>query len=168
MRKQRKSFKTAWSKKEDKKLLENINKYLSNHSSINWTKVIITGRNFKQCKERYENQLNPNINKSKFTNLEIDTIIQKQKELGNKWKEISKIIGNNRTEGQVKNKWHSIVNKCKKNKIANMESLIDTKSDSSTFSEQVINDNNDILTEYDLDNDDWNIYDPEIFDELNL
>ena len=101
MRKQRKSFKTDGPKKEDKKLLENINKYLSNHSSINWTKVIITGRNFKQCKERYENQLNPNINKSKFTNLEIDTII-KTKRIRNKWKEISKIIGNNRTEGQVK------------------------------------------------------------------
>ena len=167
MRYQRKSFKKPWSKKEDKQLLDNINKFLNNNKKIIWTKVVVSGRNFKQCKERYENQLNPNINKSEFTNDEINLIIQKQKEFGNKWKKISSFL-NNRTEGQVKNKWHSIVNKCKRDKITDMESLIDTKSDSSTFSEQVINDNNDILTEYDLDNDDWNIYDPEIFDELNL
>ena len=58
-------------------------------------------RCFKQCKERYENQLNPNINKSEFTNDEINLIIQKQKEFGNKWKKKRALV-NNRTEDKLK------------------------------------------------------------------
>ena len=159
--------KIPWSKKEDEQLLDNINKYLKNHKKIIWTKVGVPGRNFKQCKERYENQLNPNINKSDFTNVEINIIIQKQKEFGNKWKKISSFL-NNRTDGQVKNKWYSIKNNIKKDNIieSDYSNLIDLKPD--TFSQQVINNNNDIIKEYDLDDDDWNIYDPDIFDDLKV
>ena len=169
-RKQHKGHKkTKWSKDEDELLLKNIKKYLKKHTDIDWTKVVISTRNSKQCQERYKNQLNPNINKSKFSEKEINIIIEKQKikEFKNKWKKISSFL-NNRTEGQVKNKWHSIKDKIKKDNIivSDFSNLIDLKPD--TFSQQVINNNNDIIKEYDLDDDDWNIYDPDIFDDLKV
>ena len=104
--------KTKWSKDGDQLLLNNIKKYLKKHTDIDWTKVVISTRNSKQCQERYKNQLNPNINKSKFSENEINIIIEKQKikEFKNKWKKISSFL-DNRTEAQVKNCWHTHINK---------------------------------------------------------
>ena len=42
MRYQRKSFKKPWSKKEDKQLLDNVNKFLNNNKKIIWTKVVVS------------------------------------------------------------------------------------------------------------------------------
>ena len=71
--------KTKWSKDEDELLLNNIKKYLEKHTNIDWTKVVISTRNSKQCQERYKNQLHPNINKSKFSEKEINIIIENKK-----------------------------------------------------------------------------------------
>ena len=115
-RKQHKGHKkTKWSKNEDELLLNNIEKHLKKHTDIDWNKVIISTRNSKQCQERYNNQLHPNINKSKFSENEIKIIIKKQKikEFKNKWKKISSFL-DNRTEAQVKNYWYSHINKKEK------------------------------------------------------
>lgn len=46
-------------------------------------------RTGKQCRERWCNYLDPNINKSAWTAEEEQVIIEAQKKIGNKWAEIS-------------------------------------------------------------------------------
>lgn len=56
------------------------------------------------------NALNPSIKKGKWSIIEDLTLIEKHKELGNKWIEISLYL-NGRTENQVKYRLNSIMKK---------------------------------------------------------
>ena len=73
------------------------------------------GRNARQCKERWENYLNPYINNTPFSQEEDDLLIQKQKELGSKWVTISHFF-DRRTDAAVKNRWQMLDRKEKKKK----------------------------------------------------
>ncbi|KAJ6234275.1 myb protein-related [Anaeramoeba flamelloides] len=75
----------------------------------NWAQVsvFVNGRTSKQCRERWNNQLNPNINRTPFTVEEGEILIQKQKEIGNKWSTISQFF-DRRTDNMLKNHWHSL------------------------------------------------------------
>lgn len=69
-----------------------------------WSKIAdylnqVTGalRNGKQCRERWNNTLNPVIKKGKWTAQEDLVLLDKQQEIGNKWSEIAHYL-NGRTE----------------------------------------------------------------------
>ena len=89
---QEKSRKT-WSKEEDECLLQMINLYgVGNWSSISQALKEQTGllRTSKQCKNRWTNTLDPNVNKQDWTPEEEQKIYDLQKQIGNKWAEIAK------------------------------------------------------------------------------
>ena len=73
----------------------------------------IEGRTAKQCRERWCNHLDPSIVKGNWTELEDELIIQKQKEWGNKWSKISKLLLG-RTENAVKVRWKALDRASKK------------------------------------------------------
>jgi len=71
-------------------------------------------RTGKQCKERWSNHLNPDINRGPWTPSEDLKLLECYSFLGNKWSLIAKRIAN-RTESSVKNRVKSMLNKEKQN-----------------------------------------------------
>lgn len=67
-------------------------------------------RSGKQCKERWNNHLNPAINRGPWTKAEDIHLLEKYKRYGNKWSQIAKKI-EGRTESNIKNRIKSLLNR---------------------------------------------------------
>lgn len=61
-------------------------------------------RNPRQCRERWQNYLCPSLNRSPWTDEEDRLLLQKQRELGSRWVQISTFF-HNRTDAMVKNRF---------------------------------------------------------------
>ena len=97
--------KGKWSEEEDKKLLECMMKSRNCNIKMSWAEISkqIPGRLGKQIKERWNNHLNPDINKEKWSEEEIQTLIRLYQQVGSKWSHIKKYLPG-RTEHGIKNK----------------------------------------------------------------
>lgn len=106
-----------WSKEEDGLLSNLVNE--DQHKWGHMAKILnseihsnLMIRSGKQCKERWNNYLNPLVNRGPWTLAEDVQVMKYFKEHGQKWSLISKNM-KNRTEGVVKNRIKSLVNKIK-------------------------------------------------------
>ena len=73
---------------------------MKKHGTGNWTIISNEMSNFyqfknrsgKQCRERWHNHLDPNINKDYWSEKEENILFMKHIEYGNKWSDIAKFL----------------------------------------------------------------------------
>jgi len=97
----------AWQPHEDAKVIELVSKY-----GQSWALIasMMQGRTGKQIRDRYLNKLKPNIKKGDWTEEEDQLLIKLYEQMGHKWSKISTFLPG-RTEGMVKNRFHSHIKK---------------------------------------------------------
>ena len=98
---------------EDHTILVNISKV----SLIDIAKQL--GRTSKQVRDRYENVLNPTLNRQEYTADEDLVIVLLAKIKNNRWALIAKLMQNERSASQVKNRYYSHIRK----KLDRLENL---------------------------------------------
>ena len=116
---------TKFSDEEDKKLIQLVNSY----PKMTWKQisVLMGNRTSRQCRERYNNYLSPDLNHNPWTPEEDALLLQKYKELGPQWAFMTQFF-NRRACVDIKNHYA---------KISNINSLIAKQNEpkSDTFHE---------------------------------
>ncbi|KAK4761016.1 hypothetical protein SAY87_005909 [Trapa incisa] len=97
--------KGAWTKEEDRRLIEHINR----HGEGGWRSLPKAAgllRCGKSCRLRWINYLRPDLKRGNFTEEEDELIISLHSILGNKWSLIAARLPG-RTDNEIKNYWNT-------------------------------------------------------------
>lgn len=116
--------KGPWSIQEDKLLIEWVEK----NGPKSWTKCCdyIYGRSGKQCREHWNNCLNPNLIKGDWTAEEDFLIMHFYGKYNGSWKKIINLFSG-RTENSIKNRFFSQLRKIATSKLAPSEKKLSSK-----------------------------------------
>ena len=62
----------------------------------------VEGRNNEQCRDRYQEYLNPSVSKGKWTEEQDAALLRAVEQIGeSKWKEVSRVLNIGRTDNMV-------------------------------------------------------------------
>lgn len=93
-----------WTEEQDTQLRRAVEVF--GHS---WSDVctFVTGRSSEQCRDRWQDFLNPTISRTKWTESEDLALLSAIEHVGQgKWKEVSRAMDNGRTDSMVSQQWH--------------------------------------------------------------
>lgn len=101
-------IKGPWTQEEDQKLIA----WVAQEGPNKWTQAsaYIKGRSGKQCRERWFNNLNPDVKKGGWTEEEDEKIFEYYQTYGSSWSRIAKLMPG-RTENAIKNRFYSTLRK---------------------------------------------------------
>ena len=101
-----------WLAEEDQTLLQ----FVCSQGPNNWVRISqhMQQRSPKQCRERYHQNLKPSLNHEPISSHEGEMIEQMVADMGKKWAEIARRLGN-RSDNTVKNWWNGSQNRRKRN-----------------------------------------------------
>ena len=96
---------------------------VSKYGENSWALIssFMPHRNVRQCRERWFKYLSPTVKNNEWTEQEDMLLVQKRKELGPKWKEISKFF-DGRTDINIKSRFNVL-----KRKVMRRESLLNSQ-----------------------------------------
>ena len=100
-----KGTKRPWTTEEDAAVL----RLVGEHGPKGWSTIAsqIEGRVGKQCRERWQNHLDPSVSKAPWSAEEEQELLRLHKVIGNKWVEIANHMPG-RTDSSVKNQFHKL------------------------------------------------------------
>jgi len=86
-----------------------LQQIIGEHGDQNWKLIasLMPGRTPRQCRERWENYINPSLNKNPWTDEEDRLLEEKFQELGPKWQIIVTFF-NGRSKNGIKNRWSNM------------------------------------------------------------
>ncbi|QPH17121.1 hypothetical protein C2857_001906 [Epichloe festucae Fl1] len=115
--------KGPWTKHEDDILIQLV----QTHGPVNWvdTAAVLGTRSAKQCRERWTQTLNPELNREPITEAEGKEIERLVNEIGHRWAEIARRM-NRRSDNAVKNWWNGRQNRMKRKERSRAIGLLTT------------------------------------------
>lgn len=140
--------KSKWTTIEDRLLRKGVEIY----GIKNWSAVaaLVPNRNSKQCRERWIDQLNPNLKRDGWTPQEDQQLLMLQKRYGNLWVKIARFLPG-RSSNAIKNRYNWLVKKRNalisqiEKPLSSLPDMYDNNISTTLFK----NDEDEILCDYD-------------------
>jgi hypothetical protein len=100
--------KGSWTREEDELIIS----FVAENGTRDWTKLaaLLPGRIGKQCRERWRNHLDPDVNREPWSEKEDTILIDMYDKIGSKWVKIAEHLPG-RSDNAIKNRWNSTLKK---------------------------------------------------------